>query len=172
MDDDTNFPVTGGTGLAMEVGRQRSEFDRLHDDTNRDLDTIRAELADLRSNIDARERQVLDLIDRLADTVATVTQPTDRNEKAGNVPDDASSDDDESSEPLPTRDAGERPSDYRKRVVAWARATGEAEPPAVGLVANGTGYAVKVARFYDSDFSQQNESPRRTLPSSLGLHKG
>ena len=148
MDEDT-FGTTGGTGLAMEVGRQRAEIDRLHDDTNRDLDTIRTELAQLRTSIETREKQTLDLFAKLAEAVAKIAPSVEHDgQPGGTSANRLDTEDDESPEPLPTRNAGERPADYRRRVLAWAWANGKADPPATGPVTTGSGYEAKVARFY------------------------
>lgn len=149
MDND-NFTTTGVTGLAMIVGQLRAELDRLRDDKDRDIGTLRTVIAELRSERETRELAILDVIATLTDAVGEVTTTATRPGSAGRKP---SATEEESSAPLPMHNGGERPADYHKRVSAWARDNDQEQPPKppTGPVANGRAYADKVARFYDAD---------------------
>lgn len=146
---ENDFNPTGITGLAMIVGQLRAELDRLRDDTNRDLATIRTELAEEIAARDAINRDTFATVSGIAELVKPVATTANPPGPAGGQPRATEA----VPTPLPTLSAGERPSEYHKRVAAWAKANGEEPPPKppVGPTANGRAYAEKVARFYAAD---------------------
>lgn len=148
--ENENFVAAGATGLAMEVGRQRSEIDRLRDDKDRDIATLRTEIAELRTERETKERLIFDVVTKLRESLDEVTTTIKSPGPAKQKPTAA---DDEDFASLPTRIAGERTADYYKRVSTWASDNDEEQPPKppTGPTANGRSYADKVARFYEAE---------------------